>query len=119
VHLLDEHKPFEALNLLKENFDKKDYGKVVERVGKLFKPSNETTTIGITNETKKLLDDIRDLGIKLPRAAARVEEGEEKEQEEGELFIFPPMHCDSVSVIQIDAQRGQRQGSSGDGGQDG
>ena len=75
---------------MKENFDKKDYGKVVERVGKLFKPSNETTTIGITNETKKLLDDIRDLGIKLPRATARVEDGEEKEQEEGDPFTFPP-----------------------------
>ncbi len=32
LHFIDEHRPFEALHLLKANFDKKDYGKVVERV---------------------------------------------------------------------------------------
>jgi len=55
VKLLDEHKPFEALNLLEANCDKKDYGRVVERLAKLFKPSTETTTIGISNETRRLL----------------------------------------------------------------
>ena len=76
LHLIDEHRPFEALNIWKD-CDKKDYGKIVERVAKWCKPY-ETTTIGIVNSTRRLLDEIRDLGIKLPRATARVEEGERK-----------------------------------------
>ena len=49
---IDNHQPFAAIYLLDIHCDKKDYGKLVERVTKLFKPSSETTTGRVVNETR-------------------------------------------------------------------
>ena len=88
---IDTHQPFEATNLLIMQCDKKDYGKLVQRVNKLFLPSLETSTGGVVNETRRLLNDICAIGIKLSHIQGRVEGGEEKGNEEDLVeFAFPP-----------------------------
>ena len=66
LQALDEGRPFDVMSLLQQQCNKRDYGKLVDRFTKLFKPSRETTTQGMVNETRRLLDDITDLGMKLP-----------------------------------------------------
>jgi hypothetical protein len=96
---IDTHKPFEAMNLLNAHCDKRDWGKLVERVTKVFKPSMETTTGGIVNETRRLLGDICDIGIKLTLIQPHVEDGEEKvNDEERDDFIFPPCLVTAIAL---------------------
>ena len=96
---IDTHQPFEAMNLLIMQCDKKDYGKLVQRVNKLFLPSLETSTGGVVNETRRLLNDICAIGIKLSHIQGRVEDGEEKGNEEDLVeFAFPPCIVTAVAL---------------------
>ena len=97
---IDSHMPFEAMNLLKMHCDKRDWGKLVEKMTKVFRPSLENTTGGIVNETRRLLDDICDIGIKLTKIQGRrVEDGEEKENDEVIAdFVFPPCIVTAIAL---------------------
>jgi hypothetical protein len=96
---IDNHQPFAAMSLLDMQCDKRDYGKLVERVTKLFKPSLEITTGRVANETKRLLTDICDIGIKITAVHRQVENGEEKELDEERVdFIFPPCLVTAIAL---------------------
>ena len=94
LQALDEGRPFDGMSLLQQQCNKRDYGKLVERFSKLFKPSKETTTQGMVNETRRLLDDITDLGMKLPPPPAADEDGNEEEV----TFTFPSCVATAIAL---------------------
>ncbi len=88
------------MSLLNTHCDKRDWGKLVEHMTQLFRPSLETTTGGIVNETKRLLDDICDIVIKLNTIQGRVGDGEEKGNDEVLAdFALPPCIVTAIALF--------------------